>query len=89
MLSDNSEHLGRSEILETRPAEILVRPLPVILASGKDPPLQCPLESGSLQFLQGVQVVQALEKKQIGNLLDDFERLEMPPDQKASQMRST
>jgi hypothetical protein len=32
-----------------------------------------PAPARSLQFLQRVQVVQEFEKKQIGNLLDDFE----------------
>ena len=37
------------------------------------------LEPGRLVFLQRVQVVEALEEKQVSDLLDDFERVGNPP----------
>ena len=36
----------------------------------------------------GVQIVQAPDEKQVSDLLNDLQGVEMPPDQNASQMRS-
>jgi len=45
----------------------------VVLSLGKDAALQRALEPGRLRLLQGVEIVEALEKEQVGDLLDDLE----------------
>jgi len=70
MLADHGEHLGRGEVLEARPAEVLVGPSPGVLALREHPPLHRLLEPVGLVLLQRVQVVEPAQEKQVGDLLD-------------------
>ena len=67
------KHLRWGEVLEARPAAVLVSALARILALGENAPLHRLLEPVRLRLLQGVQIVQPLEEKQVGDLLNDFE----------------
>ena len=60
------EHFLRGGFLEAGPAE-------VVLLRGEDGVLDGFLEAVGLVFLEGVEFVQALNEKQIGELLDDGE----------------
>ena len=63
-------------MLEARPAAIFVGAALRVFALGEDAALQFfELQTSGLVFLQRVQVVEALEEQQIGDLLDDFERI--------------
>ena len=79
MLADDLVHLGRGEVLELAPAEILVRTPAIlafpILALGKHPPLHRLLQARGLVFFQGVQVIQPAQEEQVGDLLDDLQRV--------------
>ncbi len=75
VLADDLVHLGRGEVLELAPAKVLVRPPAVILALGKHPPLHRLLQPRGLVFFQGVQVIQAAQEEQVGDLLDDLQRV--------------
>ena len=70
---DDREHFLGLEMLEARPAQVVVRPAPGIAALGEDAALHRALEAQGFIFLQGVEVVEALEEEQVGDLLDDFE----------------
>jgi hypothetical protein len=75
VLADHDEHLGRGKILETRPAEVVVGPAPGVLALGEDPARHRLLQDGRLALLQRVRVIQPADEQEVGDLLDDFERV--------------
>jgi hypothetical protein len=75
VLADDREHFTRLEMLEMRPAEILVAPLPRVLAQGKHPALHRTFEPVRLRLLQRVEIVQPLDEEQVGNLLDHLQRI--------------
>ena len=61
-------------MLEAGPAEIVVGAALGIFALGEDAALEFgQLQAGGLVFLEGVEVVEALEEEQVGDLLDDLE----------------
>ena len=78
VLADDGEHLRRREVLEARPAAGPRRARP----AGDRP---CPRERRAapsaclsrvgLALLQRVQVVEPLDEEQVGDLLDDLERI--------------
>lgn len=69
-------HFAGLELLEARPAAVGVRAALGVVALGEHAALQGgELEAVGLVFLQGVEVVEALEEQQVGDLLDDFERV--------------
>ena len=47
----------------------------VVVALGKDAPLNRRLQPGGFVLFERVQVVEPLEEKQVGDLLDDFQRV--------------
>ena len=69
------EHLGWGEVLEARPAEVLVGPTLGVLAFREDPPLHRLLEPIGLVLLQRVHVVEPTEEQQIGDLLHHLQRV--------------
>jgi hypothetical protein len=78
VLVHDLEHFLGLEMLEARPAAIFVGApaafADAVLAFGEDAAFELPeLEAGGLVFLQRVEVVEALEKEEVGDLLDDFE----------------
>ena len=75
VLPHHREHLGRGEVLEARPAEILVGPTLGALALREDPPLHRLFEAIGLVLLQRVHVVEPTEEQQVGDLLDHFQRV--------------
>jgi hypothetical protein len=72
-LVDCQFHLRRREVLEPRPAEVVVRPALGVLARRKDAALDRLLEPGGLVFFERVQVVEPLEEEQVSDLLDDLQ----------------
>jgi hypothetical protein len=72
VLRDHGVHVRRSEVLEARPAEVVVRPVPGVRAFGKHTARHRLTQLGGLALLQRVQLVQPLQKEQIGDLFDDL-----------------
>jgi len=74
-LRDDLEHRCRRGVLEARPAQPVIRPALRIQARREDGTLNRLL--GERRPLLGVdlQVVQALDEQQVGDLLDDLERV--------------
>jgi hypothetical protein len=79
VLSHHLIHLCRGEVLEARPAEVLVGSLLRILSKGKDRVLYRFLEPGGLVLLQGMEIVEAPQEQEIGDLLDYLERVGNAP----------
>src|ERR1700694_2143823 len=75
MLVYDTEHLAGLEILESRPAHVLVRLAALILAVRKDAPLQRRTQRSGLALLNFLHFVEAFDEDQIGDLLDDLERI--------------
>ena len=70
------EHLRRREVLEARPAEVVVGAACwSSLPSGKTRRSIGFFSAVGLVLLQRVQVVEALDEQQVGDLLDDLERV--------------
>ncbi len=97
MLVDDAEHLRPGEVLEPRPAQVLIGLAALVwiawlrnpvMALGKDTPLDRLAESSGLALLQFLHLVEALDEDQVGDLLDHLERIGEPPDQKSFQMLS-
>ena len=81
MLADQFVHVSGREMLEARPAIICVgtrRKAMVIIALGKQPPLDGLLQPSGFQFFERLQLVKPLDEKQISDLLDDFQRIGNP-----------
>src|SRR5688572_16703618 len=72
VLAHDDEHVRGGKVLEARPAQVVVCAASGILAFRKDAALDGLLQARGLVLLQRVQVVEAAEKEQIRNLLDDF-----------------
>ena len=72
MLAHHFEHFARFVVLETRPAELVVGEALGILALGEDAALDRLFQAGGFELFQGVELVQAAQEKEIGDLLDDF-----------------
>lgn len=68
VIAHRGEHFIRREFLEARPAEL-------VLLRREDGFLDGFLEAVRLVFLEGVDLVQALDEEQVGELLDDGERI--------------
>src|SRR6185437_8336113 len=75
MLADNGVHLARFKVLEVLPAQIVVRTLQLVLACRKYLPLNGLLQPQRFSFFKRLQLVEPLEEEQVGNLLDDFQRI--------------
>ena len=78
VLADDVVHVGRREMLEPRPAVVLVRARRarmVVLTLRKQPPLDRLFEPGRFQLFERLQLVQPLDEKQVSDLLDDFQRI--------------
>ena len=74
MLIHDLEHFLRFKILEPRPAQIIVGAPLRVIAFWKDAAFEfLEPQARGLVFLQRVQIVEALQKEQVGDLLDDFE----------------
>jgi hypothetical protein len=75
---DDVEHLLGLEVAEARPAAILVGAsaalADVVFAFGEDAALEFfEFETGGFIFLERVEIVEAPQEEQLGDLLDDFE----------------
>jgi hypothetical protein len=75
VLADHRIHVARIGVLEAVPAVILKGTLLAVLPPGEEPLLHRLLFAISLQFLGNFLFVQSLEKKKVGNLLNNFERV--------------
>jgi hypothetical protein len=75
MLADHGEHLGRGEVLETRPAQVVVIAALVVLPFREDALRHRLLEQVGLAFFQGVGVVEAADEEQVGDLLHHLHRV--------------
>jgi hypothetical protein len=79
VLAHHGVHVTRGEMLEARPAQVVVRTAPAfantVLARGENPAPDGLLEPGGLVLLQRVEIVQAAQKEQVGDLLDHLERV--------------
>ena len=64
-------HLARLTVLEARPAQLL-------LLGAEDRLLNGLIETVSPALANGVQLIEALDKEQIGKLLDHFQRIGDP-----------
>ena len=78
VLVDDAEHLARLEMLEARPAQVLVGLAALVLALREDAPLHRLAERGGLALLQLLHLVEALDEDQVGDLLDHLERIGEP-----------
>ncbi len=72
------EHLGRRHVLEVAPPVVLVRAAPVIGAIGEDHPGNWLAEAVRLVLLEDLEVVEALEEEEVGELLDHLEGIGDP-----------
>jgi hypothetical protein len=66
VIPHGGEHLVGGGLLEAGPAEL-------VLCGGEDGVLDGLLEAVGLVFLEGVELVEALDEEQVGELLDDGE----------------
>jgi hypothetical protein len=78
MFTYYGEHLGRSEVLEARPAVILIRPALRILACWEDLTFHRLLESIGLVLFKRMQVVETTNEEEVGDLLDHLQRIRDP-----------
>ncbi len=75
VLGHHGEHVGGGEVAEAGPAQVVVGALLRVGALGEDAALHGLLEPEGLVELEGVEVVEAAEEEQVGDLLDDLERV--------------
>jgi hypothetical protein len=79
VLAEHGVHLARREVLEARPAQVLVRAAAAaadaVAALRKDSALHRRLEPGRPVLLQRVQVVQPAQEERVGDLLDHLQRV--------------
>jgi hypothetical protein len=77
VLPDDGVHLGGSEVLEARPAQVIVRPAAaladVVLSCWKHPSRHRLAQPGGSVLFERVEIVEPAEEQQIGDLLDDFD----------------
>ena len=72
---DHGVHLGRREVLEARPAQVVVVAAPGVSSLREKPALHRLAQRHGLVFLQGVQVVQAAQEQQVSDLLHHLQRV--------------
>jgi hypothetical protein len=72
------EHLGRGEVLEMRPAVVVVRPALFVRPLGEDALLHRLLQALGLLLLKRLEVVEPADEQQIGDLLDYLQRVRDP-----------
>jgi hypothetical protein len=75
MLVNDCKHLARLERFEARPTQILVRPVALVLTFREDASLHLDLELRGLPFLDGVELIETLDKQKLSDLLDHRERV--------------
>ena len=75
VLIHDLEHFLGLEMFEARPAAIFVGAFLGIFAFREDAALHRFFEPGGFILLQRVQVIEPLEEQEVGDLLDDFERI--------------
>ena len=68
-------HGPRIEVLEAAPAQVFVRNTAVVLAFGKDAPLQGTPQAVGLLLLGGMEVVEALDEEEVRDLVHHFQRV--------------
>ena len=74
MLAQHGEHFSRRHVLEARPAQLVKRPAPCVLAFGVQAHGLGFQALGFVVFTRLV-AVEAAQKQQVGDLLDDFQRV--------------
>lgn len=74
-LAHHGEHLGRREVLEARPAQVVVAATCGVLALGEDALVHRALEQEGLAFFQRVRVIQAADEQQVGDLFQHLHRV--------------
>src|SRR5688500_3556799 len=78
MLADHVVHVGGWKISKAPPAVIVVlswRPRMIVLALGKQSPLDGLLQPRGFQLFERLKLVKPFDEKQISNLLDNFQRI--------------
>jgi hypothetical protein len=75
MDANDGVHLPRFEVFEAVPAEVLIRPFLTVLALWEEAFPHGLLFPIGLQFLRDFLFIQPFEEEQIGDLLNDFERI--------------
>ena len=78
VLIDDVEHRAGFEALEVLPAQVLVGRPARIVAFREDAPADRLASRGSFGLLKRLQLVQALDEQQIGNLLHHVQRIRHP-----------
>jgi hypothetical protein len=90
---DDRVHFLGLEVLETRPAQVRVRPAAIladaVLPFRKEPPREGLAGPVGLVLLERLQIVQPLEEQKISDCSMTSSGLAKPPDQKAFQTWST
>ncbi len=69
VFAHDGEHLGRCEVLEARPPQVVVGATPSVFARREDAVLHRELQDEGAAFFQGVGFVQAADEQQVSNLL--------------------
>ena len=75
MFADDKEHFGRCEVSEAGPAQVVVRASARVGAFGEDATRHGAVEAGGLALFQGLQVIQAADEQQVGDLFDNLQRV--------------
>jgi hypothetical protein len=68
-------HLARFEVLEAGPAKVVIGAFVGVEALGENAAIKRAAQRLGLVFFEGVEVVEALDEQQVGDLLDDRERV--------------
>ena len=68
-------HLRWRSVLQSLPAEVFVREPLGVLSFGEDPSLDRLPEPGRLALLQFLDLVEPLQKEEVGNLFDNVDRV--------------
>ena len=75
VLADDCEHLGGLAVGEVGPAQVLVVAAARIEAGGEQRAFERAFGAGGLALLQFLQLVQTADEEEVGDLLDDLERV--------------
>ncbi len=75
VFAHGSKHLGRGFVLEAAPAQGVVVAAFGVVAEWEDVPRHGAAQAVGLVFFERVQVVEPAQEEQVGDLLDDFERV--------------
>ena len=75
VLIHDLEHFLGLEMFEARPAQVIVWPAFAVFADQEYLALNRLLQARGFVLLQGMEITQPFQEKEIGNLLDDFERV--------------